>query len=162
MRRLGGGSIINLSSIYGIIGAPDIPSSSINHWWGGNLEPQACAPLRIPDNKLVFSPHVYGPDVYAQPYFSDPTFPANMPAIWDQHFGFLADQGRLLAPGEFGGRYGQGGDPADVDWQNALIDYFIDKDICDFFYWICAPPGTPARDPAKRISPQTQHCDGLA
>jgi len=26
MRRLGGGSIINLSSIYGIIGAPDIPS----------------------------------------------------------------------------------------------------------------------------------------
>jgi len=27
MRRLGGGSIINLSSIYGIIGAPDIPCS---------------------------------------------------------------------------------------------------------------------------------------
>jgi len=121
------------------VGDNPLCSSSINHWWGGNLEPQACAPLRIPDNKLVFSPHVYGPDVYAQPYFSDPTFPANMPAIWDQHFGFLADQGRLLAPGEFGGRYGQGGDPADVDWQNALIDYFIDKDICDFFYWSWNP-----------------------
>lgn len=121
------------------VGDNPVCSSPTNHWWGGNLEPQACAPLQIPEDKLVFSPHVYGPDVFAQPYFSDPSFPANMPAIWDQHFGFLADQGRILAPGEFGGRYGIGGDPADVDWQNALVDYFIEKDICDFFYWSWNP-----------------------
>jgi len=121
------------------VGDNPVCSSTTNHWWGGNLEPQACAPLAIPEEKLVFSPHVYGPDVYAQPYFNDPSFPANMPAIWDQHFGFLADQGRTLAPGEFGGRYGHGGDPADVTWQDALIDYFIDKDICDVFYWSWNP-----------------------
>lgn len=121
------------------VGNNPVCSSNTNHWWGGNLEPQACAPLAIPEEKLVFSPHVYGPDVFAQPYFSDASFPANMPAIWDQHFGFLADQGRILAPGEFGGRYGHGGDPADVAWQDALIDYFIDKRICDFFYWSWNP-----------------------
>jgi endoglucanase len=121
------------------VGDNPVCSSNTNHWWGGNLEPQACAPLAIAEEKLVFSPHVYGPDVFAQPYFSDPTFPANMPAIWDQHFGFLADQGRILAPGEFGGRYGHGGNPADVLWQNALIDYFIDKRICDVFYWSWNP-----------------------
>lgn len=121
------------------VGGNPVCSSNINHWWGGNLEPQACAPLRIAAEKLVFSPHVYGPDVFAQPYFSDPGFPANMPAIWDRHFGFLADQGRLLAPGEFGGRYGLGGDPADVLWQDALIDYFIDQRICDRFYWSWNP-----------------------
>jgi len=114
-------------------------SSSINHWWGGNLEPEQCAPLEIPANKLVFSPHVYGPDVFQQPYFSASNFPDNLPSIWSQHFGYLADQGRVLAPGEFGGRYGHGGDPGDVVWQNELVDYFIDKRICNFFYWSWNP-----------------------
>jgi len=121
------------------VGDNPVCSSNTSHWWGGNLEPQACAPLAIPEDKLVFSPHVYGPDVFAQPYFSDANFPHNMPEIWSQHFGFLADQGRILVPGEFGGRYGHGGDSADVIWQNALIDYFIDKRICNFFYWSWNP-----------------------
>ena len=114
-------------------------SSGGPHWWGGNLEPEACAPLDIPADRLVFSPHVYGPDVFGQPYFDAPTFPENLPEIWTTHFGFLADQGRILAPGEFGGRYGHGGDPRDVAWQDGLIDYFIEKQICHFFYWSWNP-----------------------
>ena len=114
-------------------------SSNTNHWWGGNLEPENCAPLDVPANKLVFSPHVYGPDVFQQSYFAAPDFPDNLPPIWDQHFSFLADQGRVIAVGEFGGRYGHGGDPGDVAWQNALIDHFIDKEICNFFYWSWNP-----------------------
>ncbi|MGE4651205.1 MAG: glycoside hydrolase family 5 protein [Myxococcota bacterium] len=114
-------------------------ASSVNHWWGGNLEPEKCAPLDISPNKLVFSPHVYGPDVFQQPYFSAPNFPANLPSIWSEHFGFLGDQGRALAPGEFGGRYGHGGEADDVPWQNELVDYFIDKRICNFFYWSWNP-----------------------
>jgi endoglucanase len=114
-------------------------SSSGPHWWGGNLEPEACAPLDIPADRLVFSPHVYGPDVFEQPYFDEPTFPENLPGIWTTHFGFLADQGRILAPGEFGGRYGHAGDPRDVVWQDRLVDYFIEKQICHFFYWSWNP-----------------------
>lgn len=121
------------------IGENPICSSSTQHWWGGNLEPWLCAPLDIPSNKLVFSPHVYGPDVFAQPYFDAPDFPANLGAIWTTHFGFLADLDRVIAPGEFGGRYGHGGLAADVVWQDAFIDYLIEKRICHFFYWSWNP-----------------------
>lgn len=115
-------------------------SSSTNHWWGGNLEPQECVPLAISSDKLVLSPHVYGPDVYNQPYFNDPTFPNNMPTIWDSHFGYLANHSFAVAPGEFGGKYGHnGGDPDDITWQNSIIDYFKTKKICNFFYWTWNP-----------------------
>lgn len=132
---------VNPDLLVFVEGVADNPvcSSGSGHWWGGNLEPQACAPLDIPDDKLVLSPHVYGPDVFAQPYFDDPSFPANLPAIWDQHFGFLADEGHILAPGEFGGRYGVDGHPDDVAWQDTLVDYFIAKRICNFFYWSWNP-----------------------
>ncbi len=114
-------------------------SSSINHWWGGNLEPQACTPLNIPADKLVFSPHVYGPDVYQQSYFQDADFPAHLPDIWDQHFGFLASQGHTVIPGEFGGRYGHGGDAKDKIWQDAFVDYLLTKGMTNFFYWSWNP-----------------------
>ena len=38
-------------------------------------------PVDLPANKLVYSPHVYGPDVYNQPYFKKSDFPNNMPDI---------------------------------------------------------------------------------
>jgi endoglucanase len=110
-------------------------SSSTNHWWGGNLEPQQCFPLSLPPEKLVLSPHVYGPDVYLQPYFEEADFPSNMPSIWDTQFGNLTDQGQSVVLGEFGGKYGHGGDPRGVVWQNALVDYLVSQEMGDFFYW---------------------------
>ena len=114
-------------------------SGMVNHWWGGNLEPINCYPLDIPANKLVLSPHVYGPDVYEQTYFDATDFPNNMPAIWDAHFGNLIDQGYTIIPGEFGGRYGHGGNAKDKIWQDALVDYFIAKGIKNYFYWSWNP-----------------------
>jgi len=114
-------------------------SGSINHWWGGNLEPFDCFPLSIPADKLVLSPHVYGPDVFAQPYFNDSSFPNNMPDIWETHFGYLVDRGYAVIIGEFGGRYGNGGDPKDRTWQDALINYMDSKGMTDFFYWSWNP-----------------------
>jgi len=108
-------------------------------WWGGNLAPQACAPLEIPDDRLVLSPHVYGPDVHPQPYFDAPDFPGNMPAIWDAHFGRFADDGFAIVPGEFGGRYGHAGDPRDRVWQDALVSYLREKGITSGFYWSWNP-----------------------
>ena len=108
-------------------------------WWGGNLAPMSCTPLDIPDDRLVLSPHVYGPDVHPQPYFDTPDFPDNLPAIWDAHFGQFAEQGFAIVPGEFGGRYGHAGDPRDRTWQNALIDYLRKKNITSGFYWSWNP-----------------------
>ena len=89
--------------------------------------------------KIVFIPHVYGPDVFNQGYFNTPDFPANLPAMWDKAFGFLKDKGKAVAIGEFGGKYGHGGDPKDITWHKALVNYLGSKGICDNFYWSWNP-----------------------
>ncbi len=114
-------------------------SGSTNHWWGGNLEPAKCFPLNIDKTKLVFAPHVYGPDVYQQPYFQDSAFPNNLETIWQTHFGFLRDEGFAVIVGEFGGRYGHGGNAKDKMWQDAFVNYLIKKEMRDFFYWSWNP-----------------------
>ncbi len=132
---------VNPDILIFVQGIQDNPvcSGSLSHWWGGNLEPFDCFPLDITADKLVLSPHVYGPDVYVQPHFNDASFPDNMPAIWDTHFGYLADRGYAVIVGEFGGRYGNGGDPRDKVLQDALIDYMDEKGMTDFFYWSWNP-----------------------
>jgi endoglucanase len=104
-------------------------------FWGENLTGVRDAPIVLPASRLVYSPHVYGPSVYAQPYFSTPTFPGNMPAIWDKHFGYLFDRGAALVPGEFGGRYVE----QDRVWQDAFVDYLLEHDAHSFFYWCLNP-----------------------
>ncbi len=109
-----------------------------NPFWGENLTGVECAPIdptKIPVNKLVLSPHVYGPSVFGQPYFNAGNFPANMPAIWEDHWGYLIDQGYTLAIGEWGGRY----TGKDKTWQDAFVNYLIDKGICHSFHWSWNP-----------------------
>ena len=113
-------------------------SANTHPFWGENLEPLACTPLAIPADRLVLSPHTYGPDVFGQPYFNDTTFPANMASIWDRHFGQFIGAGYAVILGEFGGKYGEG-DPRDVRWHNALVDYLIGKGATSAFYWSWNP-----------------------
>jgi len=129
-------------------GVQDNPSctGNIGHWMGGNMEPVRCTPISeadIPSNKLVFSPHVYGPDVYYQGYFGAANFPANMRGIWDAHFGFLVDSGKTVVPGEWGGRMNTGGGNwQDMTLQKTLAGYFKDKRICNSYYWSWNPNST--------------------
>jgi len=108
------------------------------YWWGGNLMGAREYPIRldVPD-QLVYSTHVYGPGVYPQPWFSDPTFPNNMPEIWDRHWGYLIREG--IAPvvtGEFGGR--SVGEDKEGVWQRTLVDY-MRKNQVSYFYWTLNP-----------------------
>lgn len=114
-------------------------SSTGPHFWGENLEPLACTPLDIPPDRLVLAPHTYGPDVHPQPFFDDPTFPANMPAIWDRNFGQFLKQGYAVILGEFGGRYGEGGNPKDRAWQDMLVQYLVERRVNSAFYWSWNP-----------------------
>ncbi|MDD3661825.1 MAG: glycoside hydrolase family 5 protein [Candidatus Dojkabacteria bacterium] len=119
-------------------------SSSIPHGWGNNLEPVKCTPIStsaIPANKLVLSPHMYGPDVYSQPYFYDSSFPSNMAGVWETHFGYLTNNpAYTIIPGEWGGKFGNaGGNPMDPVLQQALMSYFTSKGICNSFYWSFNP-----------------------
>jgi endoglucanase len=108
------------------------------YWMGGSLQGALDAPVRLshPD-KLVYSAHDYGPGVFSQGWFQDKTFPKNLPAIWDAHWGYLVKQN--IAPviiGEFGGR-SVGSDTEGV-WQWALIDYLKQNHI-SYTYWSLNP-----------------------
>jgi endoglucanase len=93
------------------------------YWWGGNLQGVKADPIRLDvPNRVVYSPHDYGPGVYGQPWFDAPEFPSNLPGVWASHWAYLVDDG--LAPvvlGEFGGR--SVGDDAEGVWQRALLAY---------------------------------------
>lgn len=119
------------------IGASSQCSSGQAAFWGENLAPLACTPSPVPANRLVLSPHTYGPDVFVQPYHKAKNFPSNMPAIWDGLWGFAIPNAPVVL-GEFGGKYGEG-DSRDRTWQNALVDYLIGKRINSGFYWSWNP-----------------------
>jgi endoglucanase len=102
--------------------------------WGQNLY-EAGSIAGIPDDRLVFSPHSYGPSVAMMDYFNDSNFPNNMPGIWDTLFGHLINKGFTVIVGEYGGQY----TGSDKTWQDAFINYLINRNIRSSFYWCVNP-----------------------
>ncbi|MBY0324701.1 MAG: cellulase family glycosylhydrolase [Reyranella sp.] len=92
------------------------------YWWGGNLMGVRDRPVDLNvDNKLVYSAHDYPNSVWAQPWFQGSDFPANLPAKFDQMWGYIYKEG--IAPvyiGEFGTNLT---DPKDAPWLEAITSY---------------------------------------
>jgi aryl-phospho-beta-D-glucosidase BglC (GH1 family) len=126
--------------VQGVTGNFDgVENTNIPMNWGENFQPQAYQPLNIRYEKLVLSPHTYGPDVYVKSTFDTPAFPGNLRGDWEQLFGQFA-QTYAVVPGEWGGRFGHGGSgKKDADWQNAFVDYLLSKGIRNGFYWCYTP-----------------------
>src|SRR5690606_37962169 len=85
----------------------------------------------------VYSPHDYGPAVHPQPWLQAPDYPANLPAVWDRHWGYLQKEG--IAPvvlGELGGR--SAGDDPDGLWHRAIIRYLEEHEI-GYVVWALNP-----------------------
>ncbi|MFE7271304.1 cellulase family glycosylhydrolase [Streptomyces sp. NPDC057623] len=108
----------------------------VNGWWGGNLMGVAQYPvqLNVP-NRLVYSAHDYATSVAQQPWFSDPSFPANMPGVWDKYWGYIFKQN--IAPvwlGEFGTTLQS---TVDQKWLTALVTYLRSTSTygADSFHW---------------------------
>lgn len=116
------------------------PGMSINY--GENLQPQAYRPLDIAQDKLVLSPHTYGPDAlaeYPKKSFGAPDYPANLAADWETLFGQFQPRHPVII-GEFGGFYGTGPSGGrDRQWQDALVDYLVSKGMRSSFYWTYTP-----------------------
>ncbi len=108
-----------------------------NYWWGGDLTGVADDPIRLEQtDKLVYSPHAYPNSIYPQPWFSEPGFPDNLPSVWDQNFGYIAEEN--IAPvlvGEFGSKFE---DPKDLAWMDAFIPYVVENDL-SYAYWSWNP-----------------------
>ena len=92
--------------------------------WGENLFEAGDSPPNIPKDRLVYSPHTYGPSVFVQKLFMDPSQPeceglegdaagdagcnivinpTQLRQGWEEHFGYLRDLGYAVVVGEFGG-----------------------------------------------------------
>jgi endoglucanase len=127
-----------------------VPHGSLdtNPNWGENLFEASTNPLTVPRERLVFSPHTYGPSVFVQKMFMDPAQPqcaglegdaagdaqCNVvinPTLlrqgWDEHFGHLRGLGYAVVVGEFGGN---------LDWP------FGQASLRDRERWGYLAPGT--------------------
>ncbi|WP_457032533.1 cellulase family glycosylhydrolase [Kitasatospora sp. P5_F3] len=93
-----------------------------SYWWGGNLQGAGQYPVRLNvADRLVYSAHDYATSVAQQSWFSDPSFPANLPGVWDRNWGYLFQQN--IAPvwvGEFGTTLQS---TVDQKWLKALVQY---------------------------------------
>jgi endoglucanase len=99
-------------------------SSGIDPNWGENLFEAGTNPPNIPRDRLVFSPHAYGPSVFVGKQFMDPAQtactglegdaagdaqcnivinPTLLRQGWEEHFGYLKALGYAVVVGEFGG-----------------------------------------------------------
>lgn len=92
------------------------------YWWGGNLEGVQQFPVQLNvANRLVYSAHDYPSTVASQPWFSAPTYPNNLPGIWDKYWGYIYKNN--IAPvwvGEFGTLLQS---TSDQQWLAALVKY---------------------------------------
>ncbi len=112
-----------------------------SYWWGGNLEGARQFPVRLsrPD-KLVYSAHDYGPEVYKEQWFkvSNPAVLAHtLPALWQKHWAYLQQNGTApVFVGEFGWR--SMGQDAEGVWQRTLMA-FLHTHGMSFAYWTWDP-----------------------
>ncbi|MBD2325557.1 cellulase family glycosylhydrolase [Alkalinema sp. FACHB-956] len=117
----------------------NVPGQKLKHWMGGNLEGVDRFPVRLSvPNRVVYSPHEYGPGVFAQPWFADKRFPNNLVSRWNQGFYYIAQRG--IAPiwvGEFGGRQTDNQSKEGI-WQQRFVQ-FLQTNRLGFAYWSFNP-----------------------
>lgn len=77
------------------------------NWWGGNLRGVAEYPVNLGkyQDKLVYSPHDYGPTVYEQPWFQGSyTYDSLIKDCWEDNWLYIHEQKKApLLIGEWGG-----------------------------------------------------------
>jgi endoglucanase len=99
-------------------------NTDTNPNWGENLFEAGGDPPNVPRDRLVYSPHTYGPSVFVQKMFMDPAQtactglegdaagdldcrivinPTLLRAGWEEHFGYLKQLNYAIVVGEFGG-----------------------------------------------------------
>ena len=95
----------------------------------------------VPD-KIVYSPHVYGPSLRTVQstsrgelaYLDDAskeTFPSVLRSVWHDHWAFAAvSMGLCVCVGEFGGT----GDGNDLTFQSTLVQYLLDSQLSGFMW----------------------------
>ncbi len=111
------------------------------NWWGGNLRGVADNPVNIGkyQNKLVYSPHDYGPAVYQQPWFQNGyDYNSLQKDCWYDNWFYIQDKN--IAPlliGEWGGYMTE----PNLTWMTHLRRYIKENKINHTFWCFNANSG---------------------
>ncbi|MBE6862017.1 MAG: glycosyl hydrolase family 5 [Ruminococcus sp.] len=104
------------------------------NWWGGNLRGVADNPVDLGkyQNKLVYSPHDYGPSVYEQPWFEGGyDYESLQEDCWYDNWFYIQDED--IAPlliGEWGGFMTE----PNLTWMTYLRKYIKENKINHTFW----------------------------
>jgi endoglucanase len=115
--------------------------TSDSDWWGGNLEGAAQYPVQLTvPNRLVYSAHDYGPDLYQQTWFNSSTTYDSLVAVWNKFWGYLAASN--TAP-VWVGEFGTTNTASDISsstpgsqgqWFSNLVQYIKSNNL-NWTYW---------------------------
>lgn len=111
------------------------------NWWGGNLRGVKDNPVDLGkyQNKLVYSPHDYGPTVYQQPWLTgNYTYESLHSDCWDDNWLYIYDDN--IAPlliGEWGGYMK---DP-NLKWMTYMRKLIVDNKLNHTFWCFNANSG---------------------
>lgn len=109
-------------------------------WWGGNFRGAREYPIDLGEHQdqLVYSPHDYGPLVWAQTWFQkDFTRETLLEDYWYDSWAYLIEENiSPLLIGEWGGFIDEERDPTgdNTKWMTILRDYMIEKRIHHTFW----------------------------
>ena len=111
-------------------------------WWGGNLEGVSGHPIDLNiSNRLVYSPHDYGPKLYQQSWFNSGTSYSSLSSVWNKFWGYInANHTAPIMVGEFG----TGNTASDIQsatpgsqgqWFESLVNFLQNNPSVSWTYW---------------------------
>ena len=105
-------------------------------------EGAATAPVQLTvPGRLVYSAHDYGPNLFAQSWFTSSTTPASLAGVWDKFWGYLSKQGTApVMVGEFGTTQNAGDASSSTpgsqgQWFSSLLGYLKANPAMGWTYW---------------------------
>ena len=95
--------------------------AGVGSYWGSVLDSVKERPIKLDlPERVVYSPHFYGPAVFTMPYHQVPDFPRNLAAILDNDFGYITKEKLgCVFIGEVGGTCVS----KDETWHEAVAAY---------------------------------------
>jgi endoglucanase len=111
-------------------------------WWGGNLEGAQSYPVNLSVvQRLVYSAHDYGPNLYQQSWFNGSTTYQSLIAVWTRFWAYLSLNN--IAPvwvGEFGTTNNAGDIQSSTpgsqgQWFQSMITFLQNNPQIDWTYW---------------------------
>ena len=103
--------------------------------------------LDVPE-KLVYSPHMYGPAVHnrsdrVEDEFTNASFPDNLIEVWNLRFGLLVLNRTRETPAVVIGEWGGPVEGSNAVWMRTLVAYLQRQNMRSNFFWHLGMNGAP-------------------